>query len=274
LNTIHLHNNLISWLSFLLSLVNSISHVPLAVITWRYRTHPVVSALFYYAVFICASTVPMKILRMLDWYCQSPTVYKAYFLLYWIFEPISDLLVFFIGYRLFFYLCDSAGLRRFTFLLSRVIVLTVVVSLVLLLSGGAFASHRALWWSVILTAKGSVLAALCALVLVLIMLKNSLGLAGGDALMRVALGLGIVAGLSLISWALTVFGPRFTTMGHYALLGDLEVLGVMIGAIFWCFAAHTLEAEERVSADKKPSMTGSPEQLYDAASLLAEIITR
>jgi hypothetical protein len=259
---------------YVLSLAATISHVPLAVIAWRHRTHPVVSALFYYAVFICASTVPMKILRTFDLHYQNPIINKAYFLLYWIFEPISDLLDFFIGYRLFLYFCDSAGIRRFTALLSRIIVLTLVVSLALLFSGGVIASHRALWWSAILAAKASTQVALCALVLILVILKSSLGLAGGGASMRVALGLGIVASSSLIGWTLTIFAPHFATIGRTTMFGAIQILGVMSGSILWCLGAYTLESEEIVITDKKANLMGSPEQLYDAATLLAEIIAR
>jgi hypothetical protein len=210
-------------------------------------------------------------LKVLFWYYQHPTAYKAYFYLYWIYEPVTDLLTLFIGYRLICHLCDSAALQRFALWLFSLITFLTITAVLLFLSS-PFGPHITIKARHVFITECCLHVALCAMVLVLVIYRKSLGGAAERPMMLIALGLGIMAASSLISSASIVFAPRVYQAGNFAVLGCIEAIGALSGLIMWCFAALRLQPAADASA--WPNFAQSLSRLDTESNFLIEIMKR
>lgn len=256
---------------YLLGLAGSILYGVLAVLTWRRRSHPVVAALFYYAGFTCALDVPLKLLY---WFFQHPAAYKAYYYIYWTLEPLSDLLALFVGYQFICHFCDSAMLRRFALGLFGFIAFTTTGLLLLFLASPS-GPHLTLKAWHLFVMECCLHLALCAIVLVLVVFRNSLGLSAEPPMMLIALGLGIMAASSLISSTLIVFVPHAYRVGNFAVLGCIEMVGAQAGIALWCFALLKLRpAEDAALAPQWPALALPLNRLDTECDLLMEIMKR
>ena len=257
---------------YLLATAATVGDWVVALFTWRRRFHPVWASVFYYALFNCVMEVP---LQSLFWFSRHPAAYRAYFYLYWIYEPVSDLLCLFIGYRLLHHLWDSGVVRRFALWLFSLMAFGTTGLLLLFLST-PFAPHSTLKSIVkpLFIAECCLDLALCVMVLVLGIFRKSLGFWTEKPMRLIALGLGIMASSSLISSTLIVFFPHHFRVANFNVLGCVEAIGTTIGLAVWCFALFKTPPAEAVPTTMQRNLVLSLNNLETTGYLLQEIAKR
>lgn len=258
------------WFLYLLSTAGIVGYWVLALFTWRRSSHPVWASLFYYAIFTCVMDVPLK---TLFWFYRHPAAYKAYFYLYWIYEPVSDLLCLFIGYRLLCYLWDSGIVRRFALCLFSLMAFSTTGLLLLFLSS-PFGPQLTIKTRHLFIAECCLHLAMCVMILVLGIFRKSLGLWTENPMRLIALGLGVMASSSLISSTLIVFVPHTYQVAHFALLGCIEAFGALSGVTIWCFALFKTHPAEAAPTTTRRNLVLSLNSLNIAGELLLEITRR
>ena len=258
------------WFLYLLSTAGTVGYWFLALVTWRRRSHPVLAALFYYAIFSCIMDVPLK---SLFWFYRHPAAYKAYFYLYWICEPVSDLLCLFIGYRLLCHLWDSGIVRDFALWLFSFMAFSTTGLLLLFLSS-PFGPHLTIKTRHLFIAECCLHLAMCVMILVLGIFRKSLGLWTEKPMRMIALGLAIMASSSLISSTLIVFIPHPYRVANFPLLGCIEAFGVLSAVAIWCLALFKTPPAEAVPTTMRRNLVLSLNSLHTAGDLLLEITRR
>jgi hypothetical protein len=262
---------IVLWSLYLVGVAATIAFGILAVLTWRRRRHPVAAAMCYCAAFSCAMTLPLK---FLFWFSQHPGAYKAYFYIYWTHEPISDVLVLVIGYRLICYLCDSAMLRRMTLWLFGIITFFTIGSLLFFLFS-SLNPHPVLKTRYLSVMECCLHLAMCGMVFALVISRKSLGPSTDRPLMQIALALGIMSACSLIGSTLVTFIPKALQVGGFAVLHCIEAVGAVAGTAMWCFAVVRLDpSEDRKCSFQPATLILSRNSLNTAGELLMEIVKR
>jgi hypothetical protein len=254
-----------------LSAIGTMLYAALAVLTWQRRCHPVALAMFYCAIFTCVMALPLK---FLFWFQHHPGAYKAYFYIYWIYEPITDVLDLWIGYRLICWLCNSAALRRIALRLFATITFVTIASLLFFISS-SLNPHPVLKSRYLFIMDCSLHLALCTMVLTLVISRKSFGPSGDRPVMQIALALGIISASALISSTLVAFMPHVAHVGHFPLLGCIGPMGSVAGAVIWCFAIAMLDPPEARKCSFQPAtLILSRNSLNTAGELLMEIVRR
>ena len=264
-------SNTTLWFLYLLGTTGTVGLWVVALLTWRRRSHPVLASLFYYAIFTGVMDVPLKVLF---WFYRHPAAVWAYFYVYCIYEPVSDLLGFFIGYRLLCHLWDSGVVRRFALWLFSLMAFSTTGLLLFILSS-PFGPHLTL------KARGRPLLigecclhlAMCVMVLVLGIFRKSLGFWTEKPMRLIALGLGVMASSSLMSSTLLVFFPNHVV--SFPVLGCVETIGTLSALAIWCFAVFkTQPAEAAVPTTMQRNLVLSLNNLETTGYLLQEIARR
>ena len=266
-------NTTFLWFLYLLGIPAFVGVWVIARFTWRRRSHPVLASLFYYAIFDCVMSVP---LRVLFWFYRHPAAAWAYFYVYWIQDLVNDLLLLFIGYRLLCHLCESGVVRRFALWLFSLMSFATTGLLLLFLST-PFAPRSTLKSIIkpLLIAECCLNLAMCVMVLVMGIFRKSLGLWTEKPMRLIAIGLGVMASSGLICSTLIVFVPHIHQVANFPVLGCVGVFGTVSAVAIWCFALFkTQPAESAVPTTMQRNLVLSLNNLETTGYLLQEITRR